>query len=349
MKKRLTVTILSLVLGLGIAGAPVATLASASQSFYEGKRIRLVVGYPPGGAFDTWSRLIARHISRYIPGKPSIIVQNMPGAASLVAANWAYSSQTADGLSIVNFNGTHAVSAALGVPEAKFNPEKYVWVGAPTLGFLPQVLYVRPDVAKTLEQFLKAPDSINLGAIGRGTAPFQLATFLESVGAKVRVVGGYSGTPDMFAAIRRKEVDGTIMNQESAETVFKSFLEEGIVAPLVKLGPDNPGRQRLDIPNFSDLAKQMRLNSQQVALGKFMISTYSLAIMYALPPGTPAERTAVIRKAFQETLKDPRLLEEVTKIGFVPGPLSASDLEELVTSISTAPSALKELYKKLFL
>ncbi len=349
MKKRWTVTILSLILGVVVTGAPVATLASASQSFYEGKRIRLVVGYPPGGAFDRWSRLIARHISQYIPGKPSIIVQNMPGAASLVAANWAYAGQAADGLTIVNFNGRHVVNAILGMPDAKFDPEKYVWLGSPTPGFRPQVLYVRPEVAKTLEQFLETSKAINLGAPGQGSNSFQMAKFLEIVGANVRVVPGYPGSTDVFAAIARKEADGTFINQESAETGFKSFLDDGSVVPIVKFGPDNPGRSRLEVPNFLDLAKKMRLNAEQVALGNFMIDSNGLAIVYALPPGTPNDRIEIIKKAFQETLKDPKLLQEATKMGFVPGPISPAELEELVRSMNKAPSTLKESFRKHFL
>ncbi|MBI4529448.1 MAG: hypothetical protein HY695_37095, partial [Deltaproteobacteria bacterium] len=238
MKKRWqSIILLGLVLAVAhsLAAAPAqAASAASAKAFYEGKTLRLVIGYPPGGGFDVWSRLIAKHLSRHIPGEPAIIVQNMPGGASLVAANWAYATQRGDGLTIVNFSGAHVINAVLGLPEVKFDPEKFVWVGSPTPGFRPQVLYVRPDVAKTLEQFLKAPKPVKLGATGRGTGPFQLATFLEVTGANVRVVGGYPGTSDVYVAIERKEVDGIFSSQESADTTFKRYSEEAIVVPLVK-------------------------------------------------------------------------------------------------------------------
>jgi len=346
--------ILLLGLFLAVVRAPAATRtpdppAPTPKAFYEGKTIRLVVGYPPGGGFDVWSRLIAKHISRHIPGEPAIIVQNMPGGASLVAANWAYATQRGDGLTIVNFNGTHVVNAVVGIAEAKFDPEKFLWVGSPTPGFQPQVLYVRPEVAKTLEQFLKVTTAVKLGATGQGTNPFQLAKFLEVGGANVRVVGGYPGTSDVYMAIERKEVDGIFSSQESADTIFKRFSDEGIVVPLLKFGADNPGLRRLDVPDFSDLVKKMRLTAEQESLGKFLINSYDLARMYALPPGTPANRLETLRKAFQETLKDPKFLEEGTKMGYVPGPLGASEIEELVASMIKTPRAVKELYRKLFL
>jgi len=335
-----------------VIDARTAHAASAQRvptPFYEGKTIRLVVGYPPGGGFDVWSRLIARHMSRHIPGEPSIIIQNMPGGASLAAANSVYATQRGDGLTMVNFSGTHVVNAVVGMPEVKFDPEKYIWIGSPTPGFRPQVLYVRPDVAKTLDQFLKAPKPVKLGATGQGTGPFQMAKFLEVGGANVRVVGGYPGTNDVYVAIERKEVDGIFSSQESADTTFKRFSDDGLVVPLVKFGPDNAGLRRLDLPDFSDLVKRMGLTAELETLGKFMIHSYDLARMCALPPGTPAERAETLRKAFQETLKDPKLVEEATKMGSVPGPLTASEIEQLVVSMIKTPSAVKELYRKHFL
>ncbi|MBI4527774.1 MAG: hypothetical protein HY695_28590 [Deltaproteobacteria bacterium] len=347
MKKRWWPIIL-LGIWLALGRAPALRAAPASKPFYEGKTIRLVVGYSPGGGFDVWSRLIARHMSRHVPGEPSIVVQNMPGGASLVAANWVYATQRGDGLTMVNFNGAHVVNAIVGLPEVKFDPEKFLWVGSPTPGFQPQVLYVRPEIAKTLEQFLKAAKPVRLGATGQGTHPFQLAKFLEIGGANVRLVGGYPGTNDVYVAIERKEVDGIFSSQESADTTFKRYSDDGIVVPLLKFGRDNPGLRRLNVPNFPELVKKMGLAAELDTLGKFLINSYDLARMYALPPGTPAERVTILRNAFQDCLKDPKFLEEATKGGNVSAPVTASEIEELVASMTKTPNAVKELYKKLF-
>ncbi|MBI4529109.1 MAG: hypothetical protein HY695_35375, partial [Deltaproteobacteria bacterium] len=140
--------------------------------------------------------------------------------------------------------------------------------------------------------------------------------------------------------------DGIFSSQESADTTFKRYSEEAIVVPLVKFGPDNAGLRRLDLPGFPDLVKKKGLNAEMETLGKFLTNSYDLARMYALPPGTPADRAEILRKAFQDTLKDPKLLEEATKIGYVPGPLTASEIEELVASMIKTPSAVKELFRK---
>jgi len=271
----------------------------------------------------------------------------MPGAGSLVAANRVFAMPDRDGLTMVNFNGAVAVSGIVGGAGVNFDPEKYQWVGSPTPGFQPQVLYVRPQVAKTFDQLLKASEPVNLGATARGNNTYLLSKFLEISGANVRVVAGYPGTNDVYAAIERGELDGIFSSQESADTVFKRFSDAGVVAPLVKFGADSPGLQRLDIPDFADLTKKMRLSSENEALGKFIINALDLARMYALPPGTAPERVATLRKAFQATLKDPEFLKEATRAGYVVEPRTPSQIEELVASMTKTPQAAKELYKKL--
>ncbi len=135
---------------------PLAEPVSAQEPFYKGKLVRIVVGYSPGGGFDTFSRLLARHLKRHIPGNPNIIVQNMPGAGSMIAANRVYAMQPSDGLTIVNFHYSVAMQSFVGDPAVKFDPSKYHWLGEPSIGALPRVLYVRTDLPiRTLDDLKK--------------------------------------------------------------------------------------------------------------------------------------------------------------------------------------------------
>ncbi len=318
--------------------------ASAQKPFYKGKMVRIIVGYPPGGGFDTFSRLLARHLKRHIPGNPSIIVQNMPGAGSLVAANRVYAMQPADGLTIVNFHYNVAMQSFVGDPAVKFDPMKYHWLGEPSIGALPRVLFVRTDLGiRTLEDLKKRKEPLALGETGRGTGAAVAGQFLSSIGIPVRNVLGYRGSSGVFAALERKEVDGRITSQASVQTTYRRFLDEGIIRPILSLGNDPRLKQFPGVATLDDL----KLDTKQRKLADFLVTTWSHLRIYGVPPGVPPERLAVLRKAFFETMKSPKLIQDAERQGVIVSPSSWKKIDADMKRLAKTSSQTLAQYKKL--
>ncbi len=317
---------------------------SAQEPFYKGKLVRIVVGYAPGGGFDTFSRLLARHLKRHIPGNPSIIVQNMPGAGSMIAANRVYAMQPSDGLTIVNFHYNVAMQSFVGDPAVKFDPLKYHWLGEPSIGALPRVLYVRTDLPiRTLEDLKKRKEPLALGETGRGTGAAVAGQFLSSIGFPVRNVLGYRGSSGVFAALERKEVDGRITSQVSVQTTYRRFLDEGIIRPILSLGTDLRVKPIPGVATLDDL----KLDAKQRKLADFLVTTWSHLRIYGVAPGVPPERLAVLRKAFFETMKSPKLKKDAERQGVIVSPSSWERIDADMKRLSKTSSSTLERYKKL--
>jgi len=306
--------------------------------------VRIIVGYSPGGGFDTFSRLLARHLKRHIPGNPSIIVQNMPGAGSLVAANRVYAMQPSDGLTIVNFHYSVAMQSFVGDPAVKFDPSKYHWLGEPSIGALPRVLYVRTDLPiRTLEDLKKRKEPLALGETGRGTGAAVAGQFLQSIGFPLKNVLGYRGSSGVFAALERKEVDGRITSQVSVETTYRRFLDEGIIRPILSLGSDPRVKPIPGVATLDDL----KLDPEQRKLADFLVTTWSHLRIYGVAPGVPPERLAVLRKAFFETMKSPKLIKDAERQGVIVSPSSWKRIDADMKRLSKTSSQTLEQYKKL--
>ena len=319
---------------------------AADAPFYKGKTIRIVVGYSPGGGFDTFSRLIGRHLGSHLPGNPSVIVVNMPGAASMVAANRVYAMQPADGLTIVVFTYGVIPHAVTGDPAVKFDPRKYVWLGDPTLGTLPEVLWVRGDLPiKSLEDFKNAKTPLNAGVTGIGSPATVATQFLAHLGYPIKAISGYRGTANVMAALERKELDARIMSQTNMQTVFKRYIESGLVRPVLAMGEDPRLKPIPGIATFKDL----NLDPKQQRMADFMAGTWKLLRLFAIPPGAPADRVATLRKGFTATLKSPKLLQQAERQGVIVSPAFADTIEKTVTALYQAPPDLLAEYKEQFM
>ena len=318
--------------------------ADAQKSFYEGKMVRIVVGYPPGGGFDTFSRLFARHLKRYIPGKPSIIVVNMPGAGSLVAANRVYAMQPSDGLTIVNFHYSIALQAFLGDPAVKFDASKYHWLGEPSIGALPRVLFLRTDLGiRTLEDLKRRKEPLALAGSSRGSGDSVAGEFLRSIGLPVKNVLGYRGSAASFAAIERKEADGRITSQESVQTRYRRFLDEGVIRPILSLGKDPRLKPFPGVATLDDL----NLDAGQHELADYLVKTWSHLRIFGVPPGVPAKRLAVLREAFSKAVKSPKFIKDAERQGVPVSPSSWEEIEADMKSLAQASPRILNMYKKL--
>ena len=317
---------------------------AADAPFYKGKTIRIVVGYSPGGGFDTFSRLVGRNLGAHLPGNPSVIVVNMPGAASMVAANRVYAMQPGDGLTIVVFSFGVITDLVTRPEAAKFDVRKFIWLGDPTLGAVPEVVWVRSDLPiKSLEDFRNSKTPLASGLTGRGSPATAANQFLISLGYPLKAVHGYRGTANVMAAMERKEVDVRIMSQSNMQTIYRRHIDSGLVRPVLALGEDPRVKP---IPGVATL-RDMNLDPKQQRTADFLVGTWKLLRLFAIPPGTPPDRVAVLRKAFTDTLNSPELLEQAKRQKVIVSPASHETIEKTIAGLYGAPPDLLARYKEL--
>ncbi len=320
---------------------------ASAAPFYQGKVLRIVVSASPGGGMDTFARLVARHIGQHIPGNPRTIVVNMPGGAHLVAANRIYAMRPGDGLTMVQFHYGKVAQAFIGDPLVKFDPMKYQWLGDPTLGSLPQVLWVRTDLGiRALEDLKGRKEPLALGSTGMGTSPAVMAEFLKSIGYSIKNVTGYRGSANTFAALERNELHGRIISQSTMETVYRRFLERDFLRPLLSFGDEPRLKPLKGVPTLKDL----KLSAADRELADFMVKTWALLRTYAVPPGVPPDRVKILRAAFLKALQSPKLQGDAKRQGVVVDPVSGEKVEQTIQKLyevtQSNPEILKR-YKKL--
>ena len=221
MAKALCVFLLPIVISVSM----VLARAASVEDFYKGKTIQFVVGGTAGGGYDTYTRLIARHFPQYVPGKPSAIVQNMPGAAMLIAANYTYNSAPRDGTVIGHWSGPLILQHMMGNPAVQFDGRKFGWLGMPTSDSLVCILTDRSGI-KTTEEWRKAKTRVKLGAIGPGTSGTDDTKLLAAAtGFPIQLIEGYKGTADIRVAAETGEVDGTCaFGWQSAKVTWANAL-----------------------------------------------------------------------------------------------------------------------------
>ena len=306
-----------------------------ADPFYKGKQVRLIVSTDAGGAYDTYARVLAPLLKEQIPGNPTVIVQNMPGASGLKAANYMAMQAPRDGTVIAS---THAAILTLqqtfpGV--AGFDASKFGWIGSITSDpFIGYVWHTAP--IRTLEE-AKTTEVI-MGGVGPGSASADYAILArEMFGLKFKVVTGYKTSNDVKLAMERGEVHGTFANGwSSIRTAEPDWLRENKIRIIVQHGfrkhPDLP-----DVPLFFDLAHTEADHQALV----FMLARQEAAKPYFAPPGVPLERLAVLRSAFEAVVHDPRFAALATKAGLtLDGPMSGEDLAALVAQVSHTPPAV---------
>ena len=334
----------SMILGIVALLMLAGTTWAADASFYKGKTIRIIVGYSPGGGFDTFSRLLGRFLSKNVPGNPSVIVVNMPGAGSVAAANRVYAMQPGNGLTIVAFNAGTLVEAVTGNPNIKFDPRKYQWLGDPAIGSLPEVLWVRSDLPiKTFEDFRNAKTPLAAGSTGIGSASTAATLFLRHLGYPIKPIMGYRGTANVMAAMERKELDARVMSQATMQGNYRRYIDSGLVRPVLSIG-DEPRVK--PIPGIATL-KDLKLNAEQQRIADFLIGTWKLLRLFAVPPGTPPDRVATLRKAFMDTLNSPELLEQAKRQKLIISPATPESVEKTIADLYKASPELLKKYKEI--
>jgi len=335
-----------IVTALVLAVVVFASLASAQTPFYQGKSIRLVMGTSAGGAQDLWGRFMAQHLGKHILGSPEIIVQNMPGAGSKIAANHLYNLAKPDGLTLAMFNPSLYIEQLIGQKEVKFDWNKFAWIGSPEP--INQVLFVRADTPyKTLEDIRKASEPPRCAATGRGTAGhFYPLLIGEALGTKINMVVGYGGGADMDLAIEKGEIHcraGTasaFVVREPTRTWYKN----GFVRPLVQSGLTRYAKLS-EVPTLYELMETHKTPEATRRVAKVMLSSGDLGRPIAAAPGLPADRLKILRDGFNKMITDAEFLADAKKRGLELIPMSGEELEKIGKELMVQPADVVERVK----
>jgi tripartite-type tricarboxylate transporter receptor subunit TctC len=315
--------------------------AFAAAPYYEGKSIRLIVGFSAGGGFDTYSRLIGRHMGKHIPGNPSIVVENMTGAASLVAANHVYKVAKPDGLTILNFHGNQVINQIIGKPGIEFDARRFEYIGIPTQDNVACAFHKSSGITN-FDALRNAKTPVKIGGVAPGDTTYNTAKLLiAALKLPIQLVAGYKGTAEVRLAAEAGEVAGGCWQWESIKSIWRQGLDAGNVAIVLQVNPKrHPELPK--VPNAIDFATNE--NSRQLL--KFGAhDPAAITRPYALGPGTPKDRVELLRKAFMATLKDPEFIADAKKSRIDTDPLTGAEVEKIVANLFKMDSSLVKQLK----
>jgi tripartite-type tricarboxylate transporter receptor subunit TctC len=325
----------------GLTAALLALVISPAHAddYFKGKTIHLVVGTPPGGGYDTYGRLVARYLPDFIPGKPVVIVTNMPGASGVKAAYYTYAVAPKDGTVIATFNKSIPFYQAMGLAGAGFRTEQMSWIAS--LSQTADVVAVWHTTGiKTIADATTRP--VVMGAdSGGGTMWGYPALLNATLGTKFRIVTGYAGGNAVNHAIEQGEVEGRGSNPWSSwKGTTPAWVKNGWIRPLIQIGlkrePDLP-----DVPLLIDLAK----NDEQAAMFSFVSAPVAIERPFAGPPGMAPEVLAILRAAFAGMVKDPAFLADAARQNLDVDPHSGAEVAKIVADIVNAPPAIVQKVK----
>lgn len=304
----------------------------AQEPYYKGKTIRIIVGFSAGGGYDVYTRAIARHLGKHIPGNPAIVVENMVGAGSLISANHVYKVARPDGLTIGHFIGGLFLQQVIGKPGIEFDGKKFEYVGAPAQDHQMVAISKRTGIT-SVEQWMASKTMVKFGGVGAGSATDDLTKVAKAtLNLPIQLVSGYKGTADIRLAFNSGEVDGLTSSWESFKSTWRREVDSGDVRMILQaVAKSHP--EVLDVKRVIDYAKS-DLDRKVIQLG---IHDYNpTARPYVFPPGTPKDRLQIIRKGFADTMKDTEFVADAEKSKLDLSPLSGEELEKIVQEIYKA-------------
>ena len=318
--------------------------AAAQTPFYQGKTVRIVIGSSTGGGYDLWARVLARHYGKYIPGNPTILVQNMPGAASIVATNYLYNVAKPDGLTLGALLPAIYFDQLVGRKEVQFDFAKIPWIGSPEQNDI--IHYMRADSPyKSIEDIRKSKEPPRCGSSGTGTTGFYIPRLLDEVlGTKHTVVAGYPGGSEIDLAVERGEVHcwSPLVATYFGREPYISWQKKGYVRVVVQFGTK---RDLADVPTIYELMDQYKTPDAGKRLTRVILVAATLGRPIAVTPGTPPERIKLLREAYQKTLKDPELIAETKRQRWDIEPLTGEEMEKLAKEVMEQPKEVIDRMK----
>jgi tripartite-type tricarboxylate transporter receptor subunit TctC len=314
-------------LGLGL-GSGTARAQEGSEDFFRGKTIRIVVN-APGGGFDAYARVLARHLGRHVPGHPAVVVDSMPGAGGLVAANHLYRIARPDGLTIGHFSGDLLLGQVLGRPGIEFDARGFEYIGVPASEYV-ACAFSRSSGITSIDRWVSSPTPVKLGGTAPGSNGDNATQILKAVlGLPIQLVSGYKGTAAIRLAVESGELAGACFNWVSMRAAWQHALESGDVVVVLQLAP----RALPDLPAVPLVGDLARTDDARSLVGATIYRASALARPYVLPPGTPRGRVELLRLAFLATLRDPEFLADARKARLEVSPLGGEEVERLVAGL----------------
>jgi tripartite-type tricarboxylate transporter receptor subunit TctC len=336
---------------LGIALGAVlvySAIAHGQTPYYQGKTVRLIVSSTAGSNYDLYARLIAQYLGRNIPGKPEVVVQNMPGGGAVIGANYVYNVAKPDGLTFGTVNPASYFNQLGGNKDVQFDWSKYIYIGSPDRS--EDMMYMRNDVPfKTMADIRKATEGPKCGSTGTGTTSHYLPALLnDGIGTKFNIVTGYPGGPEIDLATERNEVQCrafTIAGWFTGD-VYANWRKSGFARAVVQTHRKREQRMA-DVPTVFELFEEFKAPETIKKLANLLIASNSFGRPYVLPPATPPELVKIFREAFMKTLSDPELLADAKKRRMDIEYTSGEELEKLAKEVITKDAEVIDRMKKL--
>ena len=333
---------ISLLLGLQ------SSTAMAQTPYYKGKTITIIAGTKAGDVYDLYARLFSEYLPKYIPGSPNIIVQNMAGAGSMIAANFVYNVANPDGTTIGAIFPALYFDQIVGRPEVKYDWNKFAWIGSPVTSN--HLLYMRADSPyKTIHDVVKSSTAPKCGATGTSSTAYYVPKLLnEVIGTNFEVVLGYQSGQDIDLSVERGEVicRAFTVTAFHAREPFISWRKKNFVNVLVQTGKKRDARLK-DTPTIYELMDKFQTSKAGRNLATLVLAAGDFGRPYVMPPNTPAEQIKTMRDAFEKTMKDKNFISAAEKRKLELDPTSGEELEKLAKEVTSQSSEVVARTKKL--
>ena len=337
--------VVSLSIGLAAQSWAAAVDDKVVADFYRGKTVKIIVGFSAGGGYDAYSRVIGRHLQKHIPGNPSIIVENMAGAGSIILANHMFNAAPKDGTVIGNFSGQIILEQLFGNPAVQYDLAKVRYLGVP-IGETYLLIATRKSGVTKLDELLGAKaKQITVGGIPGSTVEQGPMLMRDILGANIKVVSGYKGTADVRLAMESGEIDGIMNSWESSKVTSLDRIKNGDWQLLAQLG-DNPIAD-LPVMNVPTIPQIAKTEEQRQLLRFGAAAPNQFGKVYVVPIGTPQERALALESALTKTFADKEFLAEAEKGKLDIDPVSATQVQKLVNEFFGLPAELKAKLKKI--
>lgn len=327
-------------LGAALLPSVVDAAGNDADAFYKGKTVTIYIGFAPGGSYDYFGRELGRYLGRHLPGNPTVIAESMPGAGSFTAANFLYTRAPRDGTALGTVSQTIAIEEALGTGGVQYKASQFNWIGRATS--VNEVSFTfHTSKIKTIADAIK--NETTMASTGAGSPSETYLKLLNEVaGTKFKLVGPYPASNDSMLAMQRGEVDGAFTSYGTLKVAHQDWLQSKQVNILVQYGEHSS--ELPDVPFAPELAKTDK-DRQMIS---FYISSEQIGRSFIAPPGIPADRVAALRRAYDETMKDPDFLRDIEKSHSEFNPLSGEKLQALVaSSVNVSPEIVARIRRVL--
>ena len=322
--------------------------AAAQAPFYQDKTVRIIIGFTPGGFYDRWARLLSRYMPKYVPGNPNFLVQNMPGASSVIAANYVYNLAKPDGLTLLVPINSLYLDQVVGRKEVKFDVRKFEFIG--TQEKAPTLLYFRSDSPiKTLSDIINAKEPPKCGSTGTASTGYLLAKIMdEAFKAKMTTVTGYQGGSEIDIAVERGEITcrGMDIPPHFGREPFDSWHKKGFDRHILQSGPKRDPRMG-DAPTLFELMDQFKTTDVVRRAARIIMASGDFGRPMVAGPGNPPDRIKLLREAYAKAMRDPGLIDEAKKSQMDMEYTSGEDLQALMKELMNQPREAIERVKKI--